>query len=119
MSHENHITYLEFSAIDLQLTKNFYGAVFGWTFQDWSPEYVSFHGAGVEGGFDASGERTPCTGTLVIISTNNLEQKLSDVTTAGGNITKGIFSFPGGRRFEFTDPSGNGLAVWQTENNPT
>jgi hypothetical protein len=23
-----------------------------------------------------------------------------------------IFSFPGGRRFHFTDPSGNELAVW-------
>ena len=29
-----------------------------------------------------------------------------------GTIVKEIFSFPGGRRFEFTDPSGNHLAVW-------
>jgi hypothetical protein len=27
-------------------------------------------------------------------------------------ISKEIFEFPGGRRFEFTDPSGNELAVW-------
>jgi predicted enzyme related to lactoylglutathione lyase len=23
-----------------------------------------------------------------------------------------VFSFPGGRRFHFTDPNGNELAVW-------
>ena len=29
-----------------------------------------------------------------------------------GKITQDIFSFPGGRRFHFTEPSGNELAVW-------
>ena len=27
-------------------------------------------------------------------------------------IARPIFSFPGGRRFHFTDPSGHELAVW-------
>jgi predicted enzyme related to lactoylglutathione lyase len=27
-------------------------------------------------------------------------------------VTRAIFSFPGGRRFHFADPSGNELAVW-------
>ena len=31
---------------------------------------------------------------------------------AGGTIVKDIFSFPGGRRFQFTDPDGYELAVW-------
>ena len=35
------------------------------------------------------------------------------VTKAGGVVAKPIFSFPGGRRFHFRDPSGNELAVWQ------
>jgi hypothetical protein len=29
-----------------------------------------------------------------------------------GRIVKEPFSFPGGRRFHFSDPSGNELAVW-------
>jgi predicted enzyme related to lactoylglutathione lyase len=37
---------------------------------------------------------------------------LAKVMGAGAVITKPIFSFPGGRRFHFTDPSGNELAVW-------
>lgn len=34
----------------------------------------------------------------------------------GGNIVKPIFAFPGGRRFHFTDPSGNEYAVWSDIN---
>jgi predicted enzyme related to lactoylglutathione lyase len=34
------------------------------------------------------------------------------VQAAGGAIVKEIFSFPGGRRFHFTDPNGNELAIW-------
>jgi predicted enzyme related to lactoylglutathione lyase len=34
------------------------------------------------------------------------------VQAGGGVIVKPIFSFPGGRRFHFRDPSGNELAVW-------
>jgi predicted enzyme related to lactoylglutathione lyase len=30
----------------------------------------------------------------------------------GGTLAKDIFSFPGGRRFHFTDPNGNELAAW-------
>jgi predicted enzyme related to lactoylglutathione lyase len=41
-----------------------------------------------------------------------LEESLAGVENAGGRIVKPIFSFPGGRRFHFTDPAGNELAVW-------
>lgn len=34
------------------------------------------------------------------------------VREAGGTITQDIFDFSGGRRFHFTEPSGNELAVW-------
>jgi predicted enzyme related to lactoylglutathione lyase len=37
------------------------------------------------------------------------------VKAAGGTIVKEPFSFPGGRRFQFTDPSGNELAVWSDQ----
>lgn len=35
-----------------------------------------------------------------------------NIVEAGGVISQEIFSFPGGQRFHFTDPSGNELAVW-------
>ncbi|MEX2130847.1 MAG: VOC family protein [Pseudohongiellaceae bacterium] len=42
----------------------------------------------------------------------DLESALLRVEAAGGKILKPIFSFPGGRRFQFKDPSGNEYAVW-------
>ncbi|MCL6270310.1 hypothetical protein M3P05_10300 [Sansalvadorimonas sp. 2012CJ34-2] len=34
------------------------------------------------------------------------------IESTGGEIVRVIFSFPGGRRFHFTEPSGNEFAVW-------
>lgn len=48
----------------------------------------------------------------MVIYSVNLEQSLQDVELAGGEICEAIFSFPGGRRFHFIEPSGNELAVW-------
>jgi len=45
----------------------------------------------------------------------NLDQIKSKILGAGGKITKDIFSFPGGRRFHFADPSENELAVWSDQ----
>ncbi len=42
----------------------------------------------------------------------DLEAVEEAVKKAGGRIVKPTFSFPGGRRFEFADPTGNLLAVW-------
>ena len=33
----------------------------------------------------------------------------------GGSIVNGPYEFPGGRRFEFSDPSGNELGVWAAQ----
>ena len=42
----------------------------------------------------------------------NIEEIKEEVKKTGGIIIKDIFSFPGGKRFHFADPSGNELAVW-------
>lgn len=36
----------------------------------------------------------------------------SDTTESGAKIIVDTYSFPGGRRFHFTEPNGNELAVW-------
>jgi predicted enzyme related to lactoylglutathione lyase len=38
--------------------------------------------------------------------------KRNEIISAGGWITRDTFSFPVGRRFHFTDPSGNELGIW-------
>jgi len=47
-----------------------------------------------------------------VLYAKNLEATRDDVVASGGSILKEIFSFPGGRRFQFTDPHGNELGVW-------
>lgn len=110
MGSDRHIDYIEFTAPDLAAIKAFYVQAFGWTFQHWGEDYISFEGAGVSGGFAAGPVRGG--GPLVVIYARDLESTLAAVRAAGAAITKGIFSFPGGRRFHFADPGGNELAVW-------
>lgn len=107
----NTINYIELPSTDLDKTKKFYGDLFGWSFTDWGDDYISFEGAGIDGGFTTLTTSQPC-GVLVVLYSDNLETCLDQVTAAGGVIVKPIFEFPGGRRFQFTDPSGNELAVW-------
>lgn len=113
MSNEK-INYIEMPASDLEGTKAFFSEAFGWTFEDYGPDYAAMTNAGIDGGFYRSSLRaTTETGSaLVVLYSKALEQSLSRVEQAGGTIVKPIFSFPGGRRFHFTDPSGNEYAVW-------
>ncbi|MBT8292196.1 MAG: VOC family protein [Eudoraea sp.] len=107
----NHISYIEFKARDLEAVKAFYTAVFNWTFRDYGPTYASFSNSGLAGGFEQT-EDVITNGTLVVLYHADLEQMKDKVIRFKGRISKEIFSFPGGRRFHFLDPSGNELAIW-------
>lgn len=108
---DRRIDYIELPTVDLIEAKRFYGEVFGWKFVDYGPEYTSFNDGRLDGGFrkEATVQRG---GPLIIIYSINPELMKARVKSAGGTIVKDIFEFPGGRRFHFTDPSGNELAVW-------
>ena len=114
MSNILRIDYIEFPAIDVTKTKAFYQAAFGWKFTDYGPDYTSFEDGRITGGFrsDADSPKPTREGVLVVIYADDLEATQRSITKAGGVIVKPTFDFPGGRRFHFTDPSGNELAVW-------
>ena len=114
--HNMKMDYIEFPATDIEATKRFYNEVFGWQFQDYGPDYTSFNDGRLAGGF-AKGSPTRGAGALVVLYAAQLEAMEKKVRDAGGKITKPIFSFPGGRRFHFADPSGNELAVWSEDPN--
>jgi len=109
--NDRRVDYLEFPATDIAATKAFYSKVFGWKFTDYGPDYVSFEDGRLSGGFRAA-PSVARGGCLVVIYAANLEAIEAEVKAAGRPIVKPIFSFPGGRRFHFTDPNGNELAVW-------
>lgn len=109
----NSINYIELPMIKNAETKNFYSKVFEWEFTDWGPDYISFSGANIDGGFNGLGEaQISPPGVLVVLYTNERDKKFKEVKKAGGGITKPIYEFPGGKRFHFRDPNGNELAVW-------
>jgi predicted enzyme related to lactoylglutathione lyase len=114
MHRNNAVDYVEFSATDIEKTKQFYSAVFGWKFTDYGPEYTAFSDGRLSGGFQKV-TTVAVPGTLVVIFVDDLEAAKSRVKAAGGNITKDTFTFPGGARFHFKDPSGNEVAVWHED----
>ena len=108
---DNHINYVEFKAHDIVKIKKFYSTCFDWKFTDYGPTYVSFSESGLEGGFDKT-DNEIVNGALIVLYSKNLENIKNKIVSMGGRISKDIFSFPGGQRFHFVDPSGNELAVW-------
>ena len=108
---DNQINYIEFKAKDLQEIKRFYKDSFEWTFVDYGETYIAFSDSGLEGGFEKT-ENEIINGALVVLYHHDLESIKRKIVEVGGEITQDVFSFPGGRRFHFKDPSGNELAVW-------
>lgn len=111
MKKTGKLDYLEMPAPGGALggVKAFYGAAFGWSFTDYGPTYAAYD-EGLDGGFDGSAEAM--AKPLPVLYAEDLEGTLAKVEAAGGKIVRPIFAFPGGRRFHFTDPAGNELAVW-------
>lgn len=109
---DRKIDYIEFNVADIAKSKAFYGNAFGWTFTDYGPQYCEFQDGRLTGGFTTLAPVNANGGPLVILFADNLEDALGRVDKAGGKIVKPIFDFPGGRRFQFTDPDGYELAVW-------
>ncbi|GAA3580394.1 VOC family protein [Snuella lapsa] len=107
----NKINYVEFKATNLETIKTFYSQAFGWDFTDYGPDYVAFSNSGLEGGFERTkGEIV--NGALMVLYHEDLDAIKAKILEVKGRLSKDIFSFPGGRRFHFLDPSGNELAVW-------
>ena len=108
------IDYVELpSATAHELTRAFYAKAFGWTFTDYGPDYSATTSGDVDMGLNGQPEEA-LAAPLPVIRVDDLEAALDAVMKSGGVIAKAIYSFPGGRRFHFIDPSGSELAVWQS-----
>ena len=105
------IDYVEFSSPDVAASKAFFARAFGWGFVDYGPQYQAFADAGLDGGIDGSGQ-APVGTAIVLLKTDDLKAALARVLAAGGVITREIFAFPGGRRFQFREPGGAEIGVW-------
>lgn len=114
MNKHEKINYVEFPAKDIEATKSFFEKVFNWSFVDYGPDYSAFSDQGLDGGFFRSDSHSSAKqgAALIVFYSEELEATQEKIKQAGGNIIEEIFSFPGGRRFHFTEPSNNEFAVW-------
>lgn len=115
--HRHHaIDYVELTVTDLDEAKRFYAEAFGWRFNDYGPEYAGIQSPHGESAPEVGGlrrdQRVRTGGPLVLLYSSDLDQSVAAVRNAGGNLVAEPYGFPGGRRFHFTDPSGNELGVW-------
>jgi uncharacterized protein len=115
-AQHHRIDYIEFTTSDVAQSKQFYERAFGWAFQEWGPDYVSFEksSAGIDGGFRAGDRRhnPSASEPLVVLYSKDLKATEAAIVRAGGEIVVAAFEFPGGKRFHFSDGTGNVLAVW-------
>ncbi len=118
MNEHEKVNYVELPAKNLQATKDFFSQAFGWSFQDFGPEYSSFSNQGIDGGFYKSdlSSLTSNGAALIVFYSSDLVATQAKIIQANGIIVKPIFTFPGGRRLHFTEPSGNEFAVWSDKN---
>ena len=117
MNQHEKINYVEFPSKNLEVTKRFYASALSWSFLDYGPDYCAIEDGGLDGGFYKSDlqSTTESGSVLVVLFSDDLEATQRKIEASGGKIVKNIFDFPGGRRFHFTDPSGNELAVWSSK----
>ncbi len=112
-SEPPRIDYVELPSLTAhELTRAFYARAFGWEFTDYGPDYSATTNGTVDVGLNGTPEDS-ISAPLPIVRVSDLEAAEEAVLRAGGVIARPIYSFPGGRRFHFIDPSGSELAAWQ------
>jgi predicted enzyme related to lactoylglutathione lyase len=110
--------WIDLTTSDLDRAQDFYGAVFGWTFESSGPEYGGYVNAAKDGhavaGMMASRpEQQSPDSWATYLHTADINATMSAVTAAGGSVyltmevpAKGHMSFA-------TDPSGAVFGLWQ------
>jgi hypothetical protein len=107
------LDYVELPASNLDAAAAFYESAFGWTLARFGPTYAATTTGDTDIGLQgdpADASKAP----LPVIQVDDIAAAAAAVEAAGGDIIRPVYSFPGGRRFHFRDPSGNEIAVWQT-----
>jgi predicted enzyme related to lactoylglutathione lyase len=108
------LAYVELPVADSEASAVFFERAFGWTLTRFGPSYAGTLGQGTDLGLQGDASEAPAA-PLAGIRVGDLEATLAAIEGAGGSITRAIFAFPGGRRFEFREPGGNELAVFVEE----
>jgi predicted enzyme related to lactoylglutathione lyase len=110
------IDYIEFAVDDLERSKAFYATALGWAFNEYGPDYAGVQDPRTGGefaGLNAQAVESRGEGVLALVRTDDADAALASVLAAGGQVRQAMHDYPGGRRFTFSDPSGNVLGVYE------
>jgi predicted enzyme related to lactoylglutathione lyase len=106
--------YVELPVRDVGAAKVFYQQAFGWSLTEFGPTYAATMTGDTDIGLQGDPDevsKAPLPG----IEVEDVDSAFEAVKAAGAEITRPVFAFPGGRRFQFLDPSGNEIACFQNE----
>ena len=114
------ICHIELVSHDLSGTKDFYSKVFNWQCHDLMENYGGWvPGEGELGGGFRVEEKSdkPIQTTLLYIQVENIDDKLKEITAAGGTqiMPKTKISDEHGSFALFMDPSGTTVGIWSQE----
>lgn len=112
MTKHHQIDLIEYpvaSAEQLKTTRDFFASVFDWKYTDWADTYSDTTDSGTSSGVNSNKSASM---PLTVIYSDDLEATKEKVIHNGGKVIVDTYPFPGGRRFHFTEPNGNELAVW-------
>lgn len=113
MSKPGTICHLEIRVTDMAQARDFYGTVFGWSFQDLGTTYMLALVEGVSIGIELV-DAPPSDGPhLPYVEVAGIKETLTNVEAAGGKVEEGATEIAGGLGWFaiFRDPSGNRLGI--------
>jgi uncharacterized protein len=114
-STANPVTWFEIHTADPERSKQFYGSVFGWQFDDSMPGYSMIQlgdGAPIGGGVADTGGKAP-NSALFMIQVPDVAAALAAVREVGGSVVADVEATPFGLTFGYAaDPDGSVFGLW-------
>ncbi len=109
--------HIEIPTTDVNRSKDFYGNVFGWKFEDSLGDYLMFRPPeGLAGGFTTMSKPTT-DGVILYIDVEDIDKTFEDIEKAGGKkvTPKTKISDEFGFYALFLDPCGNSIGLWSKQ----
>lgn len=112
----NTICHIEWWSTDFERTKNFFGGLFGWTFNELGDEFMLFSTpeGGPGGGFIKCTEVTKSGGARVYVWVDDVDAYIEKVKALGGTIVREKAEITEvSWSADFKDPDGNEIGLYE------